>query len=103
LGNINLASLEDISCMKASAILSRAEKKDYFDLYFLLQKFSLDEILSFCEKKFGKNAIEKIMFLKAIVYFEDSNQTTDPKMIKKVSWREVQKFFVNLARNEILK
>lgn len=35
----NLASLEDIGCMKLSAVVSRATNKDYIDLYLSLKGF----------------------------------------------------------------
>ena len=49
---LTLASLEDIACMKLSAITGRATNKDYVDLYFLLEKFSLQDLLSFAEEKY---------------------------------------------------
>ncbi len=39
--SLNLASIEDIACMKLAAITSRAVNKDYIDLYFILQNIKL--------------------------------------------------------------
>ena len=47
-----LASLSDISAMKCNALVGRATMKDYVDIYFLLNIYSLDQILSFSEQKF---------------------------------------------------
>ena len=41
----DIASIEDIACMKLTAIMSRAVEKDYVDLYFIMQKISLDDLL----------------------------------------------------------
>lgn len=65
----DLASLKDIACMKLSAIVGRATQKDYVDLYFLLQEFSLDELLEAAERKFPD--LERTLILKSLVYFED--------------------------------
>ena len=38
--NIRLAGLKDIAAMKLSAITNRGTRKDFIDIYFLLQTFS---------------------------------------------------------------
>ncbi len=67
--NLFLASIEDIACMKLSAILSRATNKDYIDLYYIFKKYKLKEIITLCEKKFTD--IDVNLILKSLVYFED--------------------------------
>lgn len=42
IGNINLASVEEIGAMKLAAIINRGTRKDMVDLYYILQKVSLD-------------------------------------------------------------
>ena len=64
---VNIADLMDIACMKCSAITARSVKKDYIDLFFLLKKFSLEEILSNCERKFP--SLDRNVILKSLVYF----------------------------------
>ena len=44
--NIRLADIRDIAPMKIAAIASRGSKKDFIDLYFLMEIFNLSEILS---------------------------------------------------------
>lgn len=51
--NVNLADERDIIAMKIDAASSRGSKKDFIDLYFLLEKYSLDELVGFFEKKFA--------------------------------------------------
>ena len=41
---ITLAGLEDIAAMKVAAVIGRGTKKDFIDLFFLLQHFSLQEL-----------------------------------------------------------
>ena len=67
-------TIEDIACMKLSAIISRATNKDYFDLYFILQKILLKTLLHMCKKKFID--IDTNLILKSLVYFDDIN--TEP-------------------------
>ena len=45
-GNLKIASIADIGCMKAVAISQRAEKKDFFDLMEILHRVSSQPIES---------------------------------------------------------
>lgn len=65
----NIASVVDIGCMKLSAITSRYVEKDYIDLYFILQKLSLLELLENFVKKYP--SLDKSLILKSLVYFDD--------------------------------
>lgn len=67
--NLYLASIEDIACMKLSAILSRATNKDYIDLYYILKNYSLNNILNLFVEKFNDTDINLV--LKSLVYFDD--------------------------------
>ena len=62
-------SIKDIGCMKLSAIISRATNKDYIDLYYILQRVELLELLKWAEQKFPE--IDTNLILKSLVYFED--------------------------------
>lgn len=42
-GGVSLASPQDIAAMKLIAVYQRPAKRDYIDIYFLLETFSLSE------------------------------------------------------------
>jgi hypothetical protein len=67
--HLSIASIEDIACMKLSAITGRSLEKDYVDLYFLLQKLSLRELLGMCIEKYP--SLDQNLILKSLVYFDD--------------------------------
>lgn len=67
--NLYLASIEDIGCMKLSAITGRASNKDYIDLYFILQHLALSDLLESARRKYPE--LDRNLILKSIVYFED--------------------------------
>lgn len=67
--NFMLGSIEDIGCMKLSAITSRASNKDYIDLYYILHKIELKDLLKKAEKKFP--TLDTNLILKSLVYFDD--------------------------------
>lgn len=82
--NIRMLSTKDISAMKLNAIAGRGSKKDFIDLYFLLNEFSLEEILSFYEKKYNDGSI--FMVQKSLTYFDDADSQQQPKMFKDFNW-----------------
>ncbi|MDI6731092.1 MAG: nucleotidyl transferase AbiEii/AbiGii toxin family protein [Candidatus Margulisbacteria bacterium] len=65
-----LASLDDIACMKITALL-RAELKDYIDLYYIMQQRSLAEIIKNCQRKYDN--FDPMVYLKALISFDDIN------------------------------
>lgn len=96
---INILDLRDISAMKIDAITTRGKRRDFIDLYFICQKgIPLEEILSFYNRKFGKLSSNIIHIQKSLVYFVDAEVEEMPKMIKKVAWEEVKRFFEREVR-----
>jgi len=87
--NIRLASKEDIACMKLSAIASRGSKKDFYDIYFLLNEYSLEEMFSFYERKYQSS--ERFHLLKSLVYFDDAEDEPDPMTLLPVEWNAIKK------------
>jgi hypothetical protein len=66
---LRIASIRDIACMKFSAITSRYTSKDYVDLYFILKKFKLKDLLVDLRNKMPE--IDTNLALKSLAYFED--------------------------------
>ncbi|MFA6969475.1 MAG: hypothetical protein WC217_02655 [Candidatus Paceibacterota bacterium] len=62
-------ALSDIGCMKLGAIVSRAELKDYVDLFFILKQFPLTQLLGDLAKKIP--SLDQNLVLKALVSFDD--------------------------------
>lgn len=85
---IRMASKEDIAAMKLNAIAGRGSKKDFIDLFFLLQIFSLRQIMDLYLKKYPDGS--EFMVLKSLIYFDDADKETSPVMLTNVSWKEIQ-------------
>lgn len=96
---ISVASVDDIACMKLSAISSRGTMRDFIDLYFICQKEkSLPELLALFGKKYKGVKYNKLHLLKSLVYFEDAQKDIKPKMIEKVDWITVTGYFQSQVR-----
>lgn len=101
-GNLRIVSKADIAAMKLAALSMRGSRKDFIDFYFLLKEFSLAEIVSLFEKKYGLNKENVYCALKGLIYFEDAEKMTMPGMIRRVSWGEIKKE-IAIAHKEYLK
>jgi len=88
-----LASLEDIAAMKLAAITGRGTKKDFIDIFFLLKKYSLSDMLQLYNKKFPDGS--ELMVLRSLSYFEDADKDVSPVMIEDIEWAH--------AKNDIKK
>jgi len=86
---IYLAGIEDIAAMKLGAIIGRGSKKDFIDLYYILQQFDLTQLLSFYGQKYHPNG-SIFLVLKSLVYFEDAENEAMPWMFHDLSWEEVK-------------
>lgn len=89
---IRLVSIENIAVMKLLAVARRGVKKDFFDLYFILEQYSLGEILKIFEDRLPH--VDLFHILKSLTYFDDAEADGDPKMLQKVSWAAVKKTIV---------
>lgn len=85
---IRLASKQDIAAMKLAAITGRGSKKDFIDLYFLLDKYTLEDMLEFYNQKYIDGSI--FMVIKSLVYFDDAEQDPDPYMLRPIQWQMVK-------------
>ena len=87
--DVYLAGVPDIAAMKLEAMSRRGSYKDFIDIYFLLERYSIAELLGFVRKKFVNIDYNEIHLLKALTYFKDAEGTAMPKLIKSISWREI--------------
>jgi predicted nucleotidyltransferase component of viral defense system len=97
---IRLLSVEDIIPMKLSAIAGRGSKKDFYDIYYLLQSFSLQQMIELFEQKFV-NA-NTFHILKSLTYFDDAEMEPDPKTIETSDWNLIKETIFQKT-NEFLK
>jgi len=88
---IRLFSKEDIAAMKLSAICGRGSKKDFYDIYSLLQIFTLKEMLEFYDLKFKSD--NSWMALRSLQYFDDADLQEEPELIITFpGWKEIKRF-----------
>ena len=94
LEDIKIADVRDIVCMKIDAISSRGTKRDFIDVYFVVKEIMpLEEILRLFVQKYAAINYNLMHIKKSLVFFDDAESESMPKMLKQVEWEEVKKFF----------
>lgn len=97
---IEIDSLKDIATNKLISIIQRSEVKDFVDLYFLLQKYTVWGLIYAVEKKFHMEL--DILFISA--NFEKVQDFEFlPRMITPLSLPTLKDFFRNAAKELALK
>ncbi len=89
---IRLASVEEIGAMKLAAIIARGTRKDMVDLYFILQRVSLDSLFQVAAVKYARIRSFPVMALRALSYFDDAEALPMPQMIDRTPWSKMKKF-----------
>lgn len=70
--NLSMPDLLTLAAMKAYALGGRNKWKDYVDLYFILQAYTLGDVVAKAEELFGGEFNEKL-FREQLAYHEDMN------------------------------
>ena len=88
---ISFLSKEDIAAMKFHAIIQSGKRlKDFIDIYFLLQHFSMKQMVDFFSAKYQYT--NPMIAMKAINFFEDIDEHIDPpKLLKPLPLIEIKK------------
>lgn len=97
LDGLRIASISDIAAMKISAIINRGTKKDFIDLYFLLQKMSLEYILDLYGRKYIDGS--RFIAIKSLTYFDDAESDPMPYMFNDVAWEDIKSSIITEVKN----
>ncbi|WP_232219477.1 nucleotidyl transferase AbiEii/AbiGii toxin family protein [Hydrogenivirga sp. 128-5-R1-1] len=92
---IFIASDIDTTCMKAIAIAQRGSKKDFYDLWYLMQKhgWTLNDLENALKRKVPSWSFG--IFLRSLTYFENAEKESYPGIDER--WEEVKEFFKGLV------
>lgn len=84
--------VEDIAAMKMHTICGRGKRKDFFDIYALIEVFGWQQMLDWFEKKYG--ASQFYMLWRSLQYFNDADEDAPingfPPFTK--SWDEIKDY-----------
>src|SRR5436190_2938449 len=100
INGIDVDSLIDIAVNKLLVTQQRTEVKDFVDLYFLLKKFTVWDLIEGVRIKF-KVTIDPLIIGSDFLKVESFDYL--PKMIKPLSLKELKRFFKEKAKDVGLK
>ena len=90
-----MASVKEIATMKLIAIADRGIKRDFYDIYFLLKEFSLEEVFEWIKKKYPK--FNSYSAVRGLTYFDDAERKKNQRrtyLFQYVSWPNLKKFLI---------
>ena len=93
---ILLANLIDIGLMKITAIASRGAKKDFVDLYYILQHLGPQNVFSRFSEKYPLDRLDPYHYMRSLTYFEDAEAEPDPRMLISWRWDDTKSYFRNI-------
>ena len=95
---IALASVADIGLMKLDALLARASRKDFHDLYIICQRMTLRELLDLAPRKYPSVRDFEAQVTRHMLMFERAEQETPVPLIEQVAWQTVKDWFQGQAK-----
>jgi predicted nucleotidyltransferase component of viral defense system len=98
LDGVPVASLTDLGLMKLDALIGRGSRKDFYDLYFLLQRVPLPRLLTMAESKYPSVGDFELMAMESLVMFENADRDVEPELLVDLAWPDVRAAFQRLAR-----
>jgi hypothetical protein len=97
LEGVPVTTVEEIGAMKLAAIMARGTRKDYIDLYFILQRTPLERLFEVAAVKYAAVRTFAVSTVRALTYFVDAEATPMPQMIERTSWATVKRFLEHEA------
>lgn len=95
---IYLSSVLDIACTKLITISSRGSKKDFVDMYFILQYYDLEHLFNKFKEKYSNTDYNLPHILKSLVYFQEARGEPMPRMHKKASWKTIKEKLIEKTK-----
>ncbi len=97
LEGVPVAAIQEIGAMKLAAIMARSTRKDYIDLYFILQQTPLEQLFKVAAVKYAPVRTFAVSAVRALTYFADAEAAPMPQMIQRASWPAVKRFLEQQA------
>lgn len=88
----------DIACTKLITVSARGSKKDFIDLFVLLEDFSLEQLFLKLDEKYEGVKYNHAHILKSLLHFEDAEQQPSPRMHRELSWDEVKRGIIQKVK-----
>jgi predicted nucleotidyltransferase component of viral defense system len=89
---VRMASPEEIIAMKLEVINNNGRKKDFWDLHYFLNLYTLDEMIAFYERRYPYN--ESASLKQQLINFEEADKDFDPVCLLNKEWELIKYDFI---------
>jgi len=94
--DIRLAPLAEIAAMKLEVIANGGRKKDFWDIHELLDRYSLNQMITFYEKRFPYGHSKQAL-VSQLSNFVQANEDFDPICLRGKHWELIKLDFEDLV------
>ena len=103
LHGVRVAGLVDIASMKLMAMMQRGAKRDYVDLYWILQDLPFSKVAENMINRYGVNRVNPLVIGKAVVFFRDADADPDPLYVgKSTAWGKIKRYLTDHVQQFVL-
>lgn len=98
---VRLLHTDDIAAMKLNAIANRGARKDFYDLYFLLEKYSIKELMGLFSERFKTHDLFGLS--RSLTYFADADLQADVMLLKSknLAWEQIKNHITEEVRSSL--
>jgi hypothetical protein len=98
-----VTSVLDVAAMKLIAIAQRSARRDFVDLYVILQQTSFRTVAARAVQRYGEGFIEPVVIGKSLTWFENADGEPEPQYLgQAIPWNDVKAFFASSFRQFVL-
>ncbi len=95
---VAVAARVDIGLMKLDALISRGSRKDFYDLYIIMQAIPLLDLLALARTKYPYSRDFELMAVESLVFFENADRDLQPQLLIELPWPTVRAFYIEQAQ-----
>ena len=93
---LRMMSQQEIGAMKLEAITDRKTQKDFTDLYYLLQTFSLSKLLDSFRIKYP--CIDHKFVLESLSLIDEADSSEAPLVLEPLSWLDTKAYLLSCLK-----
>ncbi|MGH9380094.1 MAG: nucleotidyl transferase AbiEii/AbiGii toxin family protein [Thermoanaerobaculia bacterium] len=97
---VDVASAADLGAMKLAALIARAARRDFVDLYLLCRRLPLAALIEHGAAKFSHVRDFSVQALKALADRELAREDPMPELLEPLAWDEVERWADRALRDE---
>lgn len=89
--NVRLLHLDDLASMKLNAVANRGAKKDFYDIFFLLEIYPIEKLIDLFSEKFKQQDVFGLA--RSLSYFKDAEEEDTEIIVLKdqsLTWEKVK-------------